>query len=139
MAHFAELDENNVVKRVIVVNNNDCCDEKGVEKEEIGIAFCKKLLGGRWIQTSYNAHRGRRVDPNTNDTTNRKGFRGNFAGIGYIYDEELDAFIPPKPYPSWILDKETFSWKPPKPLPDDDKLYVWSEKKNEWVLDNGAS
>ncbi|MFT4261430.1 MAG: hypothetical protein ACMXX9_03285 [Candidatus Woesearchaeota archaeon] len=80
MAHFAELDENNVVLRVIVVDNKNCCDKKGEEQEEIGRAFCEKLFnGGRWVQTSYNAN-----------------FRKRYAGIGYIYDEEVDEFIPPK-------------------------------------------
>ena len=80
MAHFAEIDENNIVQQVIVVNNEVLLDENGIEQEAIGVKFCQDLLGGRWVQTSYS---------------NR--FRGTFAGIGYIYDEALDIFIPPLP------------------------------------------
>ena len=79
MAHFAELDENNIVLRVIVVDNNDCKDENGNESEAVGIAFCQNLLGGVWKQTSYN-----------------NNFRQKYAGIGYYYNEELDAFLPPQ-------------------------------------------
>ncbi len=78
MAHFAEIDENNIVQQVIVVNNEVILDEDGIEQEAIGVKFCQDLLGGRWVQTSYS---------------NR--FRGTFAGIGYTYDEALDTFIPP--------------------------------------------
>jgi hypothetical protein len=87
MAHFAELDANNVVLRVIVVGNPDTADANGVEKEYIGAAFCERLLGGTWKQTSYNGN-----------------IRKNYAGIGYTYDAGLDAFITPQPYPSWALD-----------------------------------
>lgn len=80
MAHFAQLDENNVVLQVIVVSNKDTADAYGVEKEYIGKAFCERLFGGNWIQTSYNGN-----------------FRGRYAGIGYTYDPVLDEFIPPKP------------------------------------------
>jgi hypothetical protein len=80
MAHFAELNENNIVTRVIVVSNDDCLDQYGNENEAIGALFCHNLLGGRWIQTSYNAN-----------------FRGIYAGIGDYYDEELDIFIAPDP------------------------------------------
>ena len=79
MAHFAELDENNIVQRVIVVHNNELLDENGIELEQKGIDFCTNLLGGRWIQTSYNAN-----------------FRGIYAGIGHTYDETLDVFIAPE-------------------------------------------
>jgi hypothetical protein len=78
MAHFAKLDENNVVTQVIVVDNKDCSDANGVEKEHIGAAFCERLFGGTWKQTSYNGT-----------------FRQNYAGIGYLYDAEQDAFLPP--------------------------------------------
>jgi len=78
MAHFAELDENNIVKRVIVVHNNELLDDKGIESEQKGVDFCVAHYGGRWIQTSYNAN-----------------FRGLYAGSGYIYDEALDVFITP--------------------------------------------
>jgi hypothetical protein len=98
MAHFACLDENNVVTQVIVVANEDTSDVNGNEVEEIGVAFCKKLLGAdtNWKQTSYN---------NT--------FRVRYAGISYTYNEELDAFIPPKPWPSFVLNEETADWQSP--------------------------
>ena len=100
MAHFAELDENNIVKQVIVVHNNELLDENGNESEAKGIAFCQLLLGGNWIQTSYN-----------------KSFRKNYAGIGYIYDPVRDAFVPPKPTTElpptkeWVFDEETCLWE----------------------------
>lgn len=116
MAHFAELDDNNVVLRVIVVGNRDCLDENGNESETVGITFCQNLLGGNWKQTSYNGN-----------------FRKNYAGIGYTYDEALDAFIPPKPFPSWILNEVTARWEPPIPYPDDNKIYTWDEETQTWV------
>jgi len=98
MAHFAGLDENNIVTQVIVVANEDTSDANGVEVEEIGVAFCKKLLGAdtRWKQTSYNSN-----------------FRVRYAGISYSYNEELDAFIPPIPFASWVLNNETADWESP--------------------------
>lgn len=123
MAHFAQLDENNVVLQVIVVDNKDTADVNGVEKESIGIAFCEKLLGGTWKQTSYNA-----------------SFRKNYAGIGYSYNADIDAFVPPKPYDSWVLNEETAQWESPVPYPEDvgtpeePKLYTWNEETQEWDL-----
>ena len=98
MAHFARIDENNVVTQVIVVANEDTSDTNGVEVEEIGVAFCKKLLGAEtnWKQTSYN-----------------NNFRVRYAGIGYIFSEELNAFIPPKPWPSFVLNNTTADWQSP--------------------------
>jgi hypothetical protein len=94
MAHFAELDENNIVKQVIVVHNDDLLDN-GVESEAKGIAFCQSLFGGNWIQTSFNGT-----------------IRYNFAGIGYSYDESLNAFIPPMPLEGdWTLDVSTYRWE----------------------------
>jgi hypothetical protein len=116
MAHFAELDENNIVKRVIVVGNSDTADAYGVEKEYIGAAFCERLLGGRWVQTSYNHN-----------------FRKRYAGIGMVYREDLDAFIYQQPHPSWIFNNETYDWEPPVPYPDDDKVYLWDEATTSWV------
>jgi hypothetical protein len=117
MAHFAEIDSdrNNVVVRVVVVDNKDTSDAQGVEKEHIGAAFLERLLGGTWKQTSYNAN-----------------FRKHYAGIGYTYDETLDAFIPPKPFPSWVLDPNC-NWKAPVPMPDDGKMYGWNEAIQSWV------
>jgi hypothetical protein len=116
MAHFAQLDENNVVTQVIVVGNKDTSDANGVEKEHIGAAFCEKLLGGTWKQTSYNGN-----------------MRKNYAGIGYTYDADRDAFIPPKPYNSWTLNEDTCQWQAPVAVPDDGKVYSWNEETISWV------
>lgn len=115
MAHFAELDANNVVTRVIVVSNADTSDANGVEKEHIGAAFCERLLGGTWKQTSYNGN-----------------MRKRYAGIGYTYDASLDAFVPPKPFASWTLNNTTADWQAPVPKPDDGKVYVWNESTLSW-------
>jgi hypothetical protein len=115
MAHFAELNENNVVKRVIVVNNNELLDN-GIESEVKGIAFCQSLLGGTWIQTSYNGN-----------------IRYNYAGIGYVYDSTRDAFIAPKPFNSWTLNEATCRWQAPTPMPTDNKVYTWNELTLSWV------
>jgi len=120
MAHFAQL-ENNIVTKVIVVSNKDTSDEHGIEKEEIGIAFCSNLLGGTWKQTSYNAR-----------------IRKNYAGIGYTYDEILDAFISPKPFNSWVLDETTAQWKAPVDYPTDDKVYTWNEETLTWTEMTGV-
>lgn len=97
MAHFAELDSNNVVLRVVVIANADTADAYGVEKEHIGAAFCERLFGGTWKQTSYNAN-----------------FRKRYAGIGHTYNAELNAFIPPKPSPDAELDPVTCDWIVPQ-------------------------
>ena len=117
MAHFAELDENNVVLRVIVVNNTELLDANGAEQEALGQTFCTDLLGGNWKQTSYNGT-----------------FRKNFAGVGFTYDTNLDAFISKSPYPSWVLNFDTCQWNPLTPYPDDGKPYVWDENALGWVL-----
>lgn len=114
MAHFAELGLNNTVLRVIVVHNNELLDENGVEQEQKGVDFCRNLLGGTWVQTSYNGN-----------------FRKNFAGIGYTYDSERDAFIPPKFYASWVLNEEVCQWEAPVPMPEDG-VYVWNEDTTSW-------
>jgi hypothetical protein len=118
MAHFAELDENNVVLRVIVINNNELLDENGQESEAKGIAFCQSLFGGNWKQTSYNAN-----------------FRKNYPGAGFTYRADLDAFVAPQPYPSWTLNLETARWIPPVPHPNngDGKIYDWDETTQSWV------
>ena len=96
MAHFAEIDDNNIVLRIIVVANEDTADEHGVEVESIGVGFCSNLLGGRWVQTSYNGT-----------------FRKNYACIGGYYDVARDAFIPPQPAPEWTLDDVNCVWVEP--------------------------
>ncbi len=93
MAHFAQLNDDNVVEQVIVVHNNELLDESGVESEQRGVGFCANLLGGRWVQTSYN-----------------NKFRKNYAGIGYTYDAVRDAFIPPKPEGDWTFNEQTCRW-----------------------------
>ena len=120
MAHFAKLDENNIVTQVIVVDNKDTADANGVEKEHIGAAFCERLLGGTWKQTSYNAN-----------------FRKHYAGIGYKYDAQLDAFIPPQPHPSWTLDSDV-NWQPPVAMPTDGGMYSWNEDNQAWEAANGS-
>ncbi len=115
MAHFAEIDQFGKVKRVIVVANSDTADASGVEKEHIGAAFCEKLFGGTWKQTSYNGN-----------------FRKNYAGIGYTFDANIDAFVPPQPYPSWTLNNTTAQWQAPTPMPQDGKRYSWDEATTSW-------
>jgi len=117
MAHFAELDSNNVVLRVIVVDNKDTSDAYGVEKEHIGAAFCERVLGGTWKQTSYNGN-----------------MRKNYAGIGYTYHEDIDAFAAPQPYPSWTLDADA-RWQAPTPMPTDG-MYTWDEATTSWVANS---
>ena len=119
MAHFAELDENNNVLRVIVVHNNELLDENNMEQESKGIEFCNSLFGGNWVKTSYNGT-----------------IRKNFASVGYRYDSHRDSFIPPKPYDSWILDEDTFRWVSPVPYPNDGRMYVWSEDILTWIVIN---
>ena len=115
MAHFAELNEQNVVTQVIVVHNNELLDN-GVESEAKGVAFCQSLFGhDRWKQTSYNAT-----------------IRKNYAGVGYNYDATRDAFIPPQPFPSWSLDETTCRWVPPVPMPSEGGPYKWDEQATNW-------
>ncbi len=121
MAHFAKLGPGNVVEQVIVVDNRDTADANGVEKEYIGAAFCEKLFGGTWKQTSYNGNK-----------------RKNYAGIGYTYDEQRDAFIPPKTYASWVLDEDKCQWKAPVDMPTDGQMYSWDEATTSWVAQQAA-
>lgn len=120
MAHFAELGENNVVLRVIVVDNKDTADTAGNEVEAIGAEFCRNLLGGTWKQTSYNGN-----------------FRKNYAGIGFTYDSGRDAFVPPKPFASWLLNEDTCRWDAPVAYPADGRLYTWNEETTAWDLAPG--
>jgi len=115
MAHFAQLNAENLVTQVIVVANQDTADQDGVENEAIGIEFCTNLLGGTWKQTSYNGN-----------------IRKNYAGVGYKYDKDLDAFIPPQPFASWTLNNETAQWEAPVDMPTDDKRYTWNEETKSW-------
>jgi hypothetical protein len=116
MAYFAKLDENNIVTEVISVSDSVCVDSNEIEQEEIGVAFCQNLFGGTWKQTSFN----RRI-------------RKQFASIGFSYDEETDSFVPPKPYPSWVLDEENV-WRAPTRLPlDAEGVWLWNEENLIWV------
>jgi hypothetical protein len=125
MAHWAELDENNVVTRVLVGDNNDPAGDEGYQ-------WLIDNLGGTWVKTSYNAVGGKRRDPNTGEITNDSGFRKNYAGIGYTYNAELDGFVPPKPFNSWVLNSETCLWDAPVAYPNDGKLYRWNEETLAW-------
>lgn len=117
MAHFAELDHNNIVTQVVVVNNNELINN-GTESENKGVVFLASLFGhNRWKQTSYSGK-----------------IRKNYAGIGYTYNETLDAFISPQPFASWTLDENTCQWKAPVEYPNDDKFYTWNEESKSWVV-----
>ena len=109
MAHFAEIDSNNIVLRVLVVSNDQEHRGQDFLANDLG-------LGGRWIQTSYN-----------------NNIRNKYAGIGYTYDENLDIFISPRPYPSWILNSNG-DWESPIPIPDTDNSYIWNETLQRWDI-----
>lgn len=119
MAHFAKLDQSNNVIDVNVVTNDIINNLPFPESEPIGISFLTDWSGGHtnWKQTSYNST-----------------FRKNYAGIGYTYDLSLDAFIPPQPYPSWVLNEQNALWDAPIPYPDDNQLYIWDESSQAWKL-----
>jgi hypothetical protein len=124
MAHFAEIDSNSLVLRVVVVSNADTALADGKETESIGIAHCQKLFGGTWVQTSYNGN-----------------FRKNYAGVGSTYDSTRNAFYSPKPFNSWVLNESTCVWEAPVALPSDSgegdppKMYKWDEDSTSWVVD----
>ena len=124
MAHFAEIDSNSLVLRVVVVSNADTALADGKETESIGIAHCQKLFGGTWVQTSYNGN-----------------FRKNYAGVGSTYDSTRNAFYSPKPFNSWVLNESTCFWEAPVALPSDSgegdppKMYKWDEDSTSWVVD----
>jgi hypothetical protein len=118
MAHFAQIINGNTVASVVVIDSIDILDQNGQESESLGVDICKSLFGPDtdWMQTS------------------RTGlFRKNYAGIGYTYDATRDAFIPPKPYPSWVLDEATCQWEAPVPMPEDGSPYVWDEDSLAWI------
>lgn len=117
MAHWAEIDENNLVTRVLVGNNNDSNE---------GYDWLIENLGGTWVKTSYNTHGGVH---NGGGTPLRK----NYAGIGYTYDADRDAFIPPQPFESWVLNEDTCLWEAPVEYPSDGKIYIWDEDATNWA------
>ena len=118
MAHFAKIGKDNIVEQVEVVNNAVLMKD-GEENEQQGVEFLQNLHGNRdlYIQTSYN-----------------NNFRKNYAGVGYTYDQTRDAFIPPKPFPSWVLNEDTCVWNAPTAMPDDGKMYDWDEDTTSWVI-----
>ncbi len=132
MASFAKLN-NNIVERVESVVNDVLKDSNGVEQEFIGIQFLKTLYNepnAIWKQTSYNTIGGVHKLGGT-------PFRKNHAGIGFTYDLNRDAFVPPKPYNSWILNENTCLWNPPIDKPNDGNKYIWNEEILNWELING--
>jgi len=126
MASFAKIGLNNKVIEVLSVVNEVLHDSNGIEQEVIGIDFLTKLTGYPvWKQTSYNTHGGLHDFGGT-------PLRKNHAGIGYTYDEDRDAFIPPKPFNSWVLNEDTCRWESPVAKPQDDKIYKWNENNLTW-------
>jgi len=116
MAHFVEIDSEGTVVRGVVLSNT-ITYQGDEEVEELGIAYLQNMFPNTdWVQTSYNDN-----------------FRKRYAGKGYKYDVERDAFIPPQPFPSWLLNEESLSWEAPFPMPDDDKFYQWDEENQSWV------
>ena len=117
MAHFCKLGVGNIVEAVHLVKNEVITDNTGNEQQQLGVDFLNNLYGTRdvWKQTSYNGN-----------------FRKNYAGKGYTYDQERDAFIPPKPFNSWTLNEETCLWEAPTAYPDDGKFYNWNEENQTW-------
>ncbi len=120
MAYYAKLGLNSKVIAVLSVNNDVITDADGNEIEQLGVDFLHDLYNYPfWVQTSYNAT-----------------IRKNYAGISYRYDDDLDAFIPPKPFTSWTLNSDTCQWEASTPRPSDDKMYMWDEEVQDWsVLD----
>ena len=117
MAHFAKIDENNIVTKVIVA------EQETIDTQD-----------GTWIQTSYNTYSGKHYDPDTGEEDSGTPLRKNYAGIGYTYDSGKDAFIPPTPFPSWTLDETTCLWEAPVSYPTDDKMYNWDEENQQWKV-----
>jgi len=122
MAHYAFLDDQGIVTGVIVGRDEDDLPDWITSWE----AYYGNRHGQTCLRTSYNTHAGQHSLGGT-------PFRGNYAGIGYRYDETLDAFIPAQPFPSWTLDESTFQWAAPVPYPDDGELYVWDENLLNWT------
>ena len=128
MASFAKIGLNNKVIEVLSINNEVLKDSNGVEQEVNGIDFLTKLTGWAiWKQTSYNTKGGLHTEGGT-------PFRKNHAGIGYTYDEDRDAFVPKKPFNSWILNEDTCLWNSPVAYPTDGELYSWNESTLTWDI-----
>jgi len=121
MAHFAELDENNIVTRVIVA------EQDFINSGAVGDS-------SNWVQTSYNTRGGIHYAPNSNEPDSGIALRKNYAGIGFTYDSDRDAFYSEQPYPSWTLNEDSCLWESPVPYPDDDEMYTWDEENQGWNL-----
>ena len=149
MAHFAKINENNIVTKVITISNDVLIDNNGEEQEQLGIDFLNNLYKTDnviWKKTSYNTHNGKHYYSNESgerveSDDQSKAFRKNYAGLGYTYDATRDAFIPPKPYNSWILNETTCKWEAPviRPTLTEEQLkngnsYVWNETNQTWDL-----
>lgn len=127
MAHFAEIDHGGIVQRVIVIANH-VTEEDGEEVEAFGVAYCQYMFGEDtiWKRTSYNTMNGVHATGGT-------PFRKNYASVGFVYLQDIDAFAPPKPFTSWLLNPETCVWEAPRPYPDDNNDYEWCEETLDWV------
>jgi hypothetical protein len=125
MAHFAEIDALHKVIQVVVLDDKDTQDSNGNEEESIGSKYLHDAFGGTWLRTSYNTQ----MNVHKLDGT---PFRKNYAGVGFTYDVERDAFITPRPFPSWTLDEETCRWDAPVAYPDDGNEYNWNESTKAW-------
>lgn len=123
MAYFAKLDAHNIVLEVVSVDNETLNNLPFPESEPVGVTFLQSIFGANtiWKQTSYNA-----------------SFRKNYASEGYLYSIDIDAFVPPKPYPSWLLNTNIAKWEAPIPYPNDGKAYIWNEQTLSWVEITGA-
>lgn len=136
MAKFAELNSNNVVIRVLAVDNSITNNSQNIEEEQLGINFLKNLYGQEtiWKQTSINTFGGIYFTPNTRtpDQDQSKMRRKNYANIGYIYDAANDAFYAPQPFSSWTLNQSTWLWEAPTPMPTDG-MYIWNEPTISWM------
>jgi hypothetical protein len=119
MAYFAKLGTGNIVENIISINNTIITNSNGIEQEQLGVDFINNLYGTNdiWKQTSYN-----------------NNIRKNYAGIGFTYDSQRDAFIPPKPFNSWVLNETTCIWEAPIPKPDNENQYTWNEETQSWTL-----
>ena len=132
MAHYAYIDDNNLVTSVIV-GPDEGSEPEGVESWEQYFSAKGK---GQALRTSYNTRGGVHYNPETGEPSEgqTQALRFNYAGIGFTYDEERDAFIPPQPYASWVLDDYTCLWVPPLPYPEDGGQYIWDEESVSWVV-----
>jgi hypothetical protein len=135
MAHYAFIDENNIVTQVIVGRDEDDLEE-GITSWE---HYFSARGEGRCLQTSYNTKGGVHYDPETGEPSDdqSKALRFNYAGVGFTYNEALDGFIPPKPFESWILDDDSCLWVAPVPYPEDGESYVWDTDAGDWVVVDG--